>query len=203
MPLTIRRPLQLSKRLFLCVKLADSELLTNFRHTNESIMKNLIFAASLILVATAYATTSGIAISAKQAEGAKLGKSYGPYKVDVKKAITVKAMLADFSGKSERTEYTFEGNLVEICSKAGCWVNIDKGDGDTFMVRFKDHFTIPPATEVGTGAYLHGYAFMDTISVADLQHFAEDAGKSAEEIAAITAPKFKLNFEADGITLKK
>lgn len=132
-----------------------------------------------------------------------LGKSYGKVKVDVSKAISVEEMLADFEGKTGKVEYTFEGELVEICSKAGCWVNIDKGNGDLFMVRFKDHFTIPPATKRGTGAYLHGVAFMDTISVGDLQHFAEDAGKSPEEIAQITEPEFELNFIADGITLKK
>jgi len=133
----------------------------------------------------------------------KLGKSYGPVKVDVSKAISVEEMLADFEGKTGKVEYTFEADLVEVCSKAGCWVNIDKGNGDLFMVRFKDHFTIPPATEVGTGAYLHGVAFMDTISVDHLRHFAEDAGKSKEEIEMITEPEYELNFIADGITLKK
>ncbi|MCR9172683.1 MAG: DUF4920 domain-containing protein [bacterium] len=133
----------------------------------------------------------------------KLGKSYGPVKVDVSKAISVEEMLKDFEGKDGEVEYTFEAEISEVCSKAGCWINIDKGNGDTFMVRFKDHFTIPPKTDVGTGAYLHGVAFMDTISVADLQHFAEDAGKSEEEIAEITEPEFELNFIADGITLKK
>lgn len=136
-------------------------------------------------------------------EEVALGKSYGKFKVDVSKAISVEDMLADFAEKSGEVEYTFEGDLVEVCSKAGCWVNIDKGNGDLFMVRFKDHFTIPPGTEQGTGAYLHGIAFMDTIPVADLQHFAEDAGKSPEEIAMITEPEFELNFTADGITLKK
>ena len=133
----------------------------------------------------------------------KLGKSYGPVKVDVKKAISVSEMLADFEGKSGKVEYTFEGELVEVCSKAGCWVNIDKGNGDLFMVRFKDHFTIPPSTELGTGAYLHGVAFMDIIPVEHLQHFAEDAGKSPEEIAKITEPEYELSFVADGIVLKK
>lgn len=133
----------------------------------------------------------------------KLGKSYGPVKVDVSKAISVEEMLKDMEGKTGKVEYTFEAEISEVCSKAGCWINIDKGNGDTFMVRFKDHFTIPPKTKVGTGAYLHGVAFMDTISVADLQHFAEDAGKSQEEIDMITEPEFELNFTADGITLKK
>lgn len=161
-------------------------------------MKKLFFIAGVLFIAASCATTATTKESKED-----LGKHYGPEKIDVASAITVKQMLADFEGKTERTEYTFEADLVEICSKAGCWVNIDKGNGDLFMVRFKNHFTIPPATEAGTGAYLHGYAYMDTVSVVDLRHFAEDAGKSEEEIMAITEPEYELNFEADGITLKK
>ena len=129
-------------------------------------------------------------------------KSYGPVEVDSSKAISVKEMLAEMDKTQEDKEFTFEGELTEVCSKAGCWVNIDKGDGETFMVRFKDHFTIPTDTKVGSSAYFHGTAYWDTIPVDMLQHFAEDAGKSQEEIDAITEPKFELGFEADGIMLK-
>ena len=157
---------------------------------------------ALAVAAIAIACSAPESNSVKD-EKEKLGKSYGPVAVDINKAISVADMLKDFDGKNGEVEYTIEADISEVCSKAGCWINIDKGNGDTFMVRFKDHFTIPPKTEVGTGAYLHGVAFMDTISVADLQHFAEDAGKSKEEIAAITEPEFEINFIADGITLKK
>jgi len=133
----------------------------------------------------------------------ELGKSYGPVEVNVAEAVSVQDMLKTFEGKTEEMEFTIEAELSEVCSKAGCWVNIDKGDGETFMVRFKDHFTIPTKTAVGTGAYLHGVAYWDTVSVDLLQHFAEDAGKSPEEIAKITEPKYELGFEADGILLKK
>lgn len=129
--------------------------------------------------------------------------NYGPVAVDTEKAISVEEMLKDFSAKSGEVEYTFEGEITEVCSKAGCWVNINKGDGETFMVRFKDHFTIPIKTDVGTNAFLHGVAFMDTIPVDILRHYAEDAGKSQEEIEAITEPKFELNFVADGIAIAK
>lgn len=129
-------------------------------------------------------------------------KNYGPVEVDPSKAISAKEMLAEMDGASETKEFTFEGELTEVCSKAGCWVNIDKGDGETFMVRFKDHFTIPTDTKVGASAYFHGTAYGDTIPVDMLQHFAEDAGKSKEEIDAITEPSFELGFEADGIRLK-
>lgn len=135
--------------------------------------------------------------------GITLGKNYGPAKVDTSKAVTVDEMLKAFEGKTEETEFTFVAPIEEVCSKAGCWINVDKGNGETFMVRFKDHFTIPPKTKIGTEAYIHGVAYWDTIPVDLLQHFAEDAGKSKEEIAKITEPKFELSFEADAIVMKK
>lgn len=148
-----------------------------------------------------------VACNEKPAEDTKekvaLGKSFGPEKVVVEDAISVKEMLADYEGKTEPTEYTFEAKISEVCSKAGCWINVDKGNGETFMVRFKDHFTIPIDTKVGSEAYLHGIAYWDTISVEMLQHFAYDAGETEEEINKITEPSFELSFEADGITLKK
>ncbi len=133
----------------------------------------------------------------------ELGKSYGEVKVDVSKAMSVEDMLADFATKKDETEYTFEGKILEVCSKAGCWINVDKRDGETFMVRFKDHFTIPTETMANSSAYSHGIAYWDTVSVEMLQHFAEDAGKSQEEIDKITEARYELGFEADGITLKK
>ena len=161
----------------------------------------VLFAAASFLVSCG--SNTEVEPADEVVEELVLGESYGPYEVDVESAISVDEMLKAYEGETERKEFTFEGVINEVCSKAGCWVNIDKGDGETFMVRFKDHFTIPPATEVDKGAFLHGYAYWDTVSVEMLQHFAEDAGKSEEEIAKITEPKFELGFEADGITLKK
>lgn len=165
-------------------------------------MKKLLFVGTFAALLASCSTESH---DAETEEGAvvEMGESYGEFEVNPEEAITVEAMLADFADKNDSTAYTIEADLNEICSKMGCWVNIEKPDGETFMVRFKDHFTIPTETEVGTGAYLHGVAFNDTVSVDWLQHFAEDAGKSQEEIDAITEPKITLGFIADGITLKK
>jgi hypothetical protein len=133
----------------------------------------------------------------------KLGKSYGPEKVDVTKSVAVKEVVKGLDSKGGRLEYTFEAPLVEICQAAGCWVSVDKGNGETFRVRFKDHFTIPVKTKPGTKAYFHGYAYWDEISVEMQKHFAEDAGRSKEEIEKITTPKKEICFEADGIVLVK
>ena len=132
-----------------------------------------------------------------------LKKSYGPVKVDETKAMSVSEMLSDYGDRTDSVEYTFKAPLQAVCVKAGCWVNVDKGNGETFMVRFKDHFCIPPTTPAGTEAIINGLAFNDTISVKQLRHYAKDAGKSKEEIEKITEPKISFGFEGHGIRILK
>ncbi|MES2588941.1 MAG: DUF4920 domain-containing protein [Bacteroidota bacterium] len=129
--------------------------------------------------------------------------SYGPAKVDQTKAVSVDELISEMNKTKEDTEFTIEAEISEVCNAAGCWINIKKADGSSLMARFKDHFTIPTKTKIGTKAFLSGIAYWDTITVEMRQHFAEDAGKTKEEIAQITEPSFELSFEADGITFEK
>jgi hypothetical protein len=157
-------------------------------------MKKYIFVLSaLTLVLASCFNPTKKAVSADFAE-------YGTFKVDATKAVPVEKMIADFTlNGSKRSTYTISANIEEVCAKAGCWINIKNAAGKDLMVRFKDHFTIPTDTKVGTQAFLHGDLFTDTVSVEWLQHFAEDAGKPQEEIDKITEPKITMGFEADGI----
>lgn len=163
-------------------------------------MKRIIYLFAIALIAVSCGTSKD---ASGEGDAPKLGKAYGPTTVQPELKVRVSEMVDRSETDGSEQEYTFEGEIVEVCSKAGCWVNVDNGKGGTFMVRFKDHFTIPTDTKSGTKAYFHGVAFNDTISVAMLQHFAEDAGKSQEEIDAITEPEYKLGFIADGIVFKK
>lgn len=133
----------------------------------------------------------------------ELGESYGPVEVDTAKAVSIQEFFNDFEQQDSTAVYTVEGKIVEICQSAGCWVGIDKGNGDYFMVRFKDHFTIPIDTKMGTEAYFHGVARWDSTSVEQLRFDAQSAGKSKAEIEAITEPEYSFDFIADGIVLKK
>jgi hypothetical protein len=167
-------------------------------------------AASLIFVSCNETTEEGNTQSEpmEQNEGEEnenqeeVKTEFGPKKVDVSKAISTKELLAQFEGKTEM-EATFKAEINEVCSKMGCWINIDKGDGETFMVRFKDHFTIPTDTKVGTVAYLTGTAIQDTIPVDEQRHYLEDANAPQEEIDAITEDKYSMTFIAEGIKLEK
>ena len=52
-----------------------------------------------------------------------------------------------------------------------------------------------------TTNYGQGDLFLDTVTVEMLKHFAEDAGKSEEEIAQITEPSYDMGFTADGVII--
>ena len=98
----------------------------------------------------------------------------------------------------------FASSIQEVCSKKGCWMKLPAGEGDeTIMVRFKDYGFFMPLDANGKEVIVEGKAFVTEVSVADLKHYAEDAGKSADEIAKITEPKMELAFEANGVLMKK
>lgn len=130
-------------------------------------------------------------------------KHYGPVAVDSTQALTLDQMLVAFQANPKNDIFTFAAPLVGVCQSAGCWVNVHPSNGELIRVRFKDHFLVPPATEINSVAYFHGRAYYDTLSVELQKHFLEDAKAPQTEIDQITAPKIELNFEADGVWVKK
>lgn len=96
----------------------------------------------------------------------------------------------------------FRGTIKEVCSKKGCWMTLDIGNDEEVMVRFKDYGFFMPLNAQGE-VVVNGKAFVKETSIEELRHYAEDAGKSEEEINAITEPERTLAFEADGVLLKQ
>ena len=62
------------------------------------------------------------------------------------------------------------------------------------MVKFKDYGFFMPKDISGKEVILNGKAYVNEVPVDEQRHYAEDAGKSEEEIAAITEPKKDLFF---------
>lgn len=93
------------------------------------------------------------------------------------------------------------GEITEVCAVKGCWMTMDV-DGQEMMVRFKDYGFFVPKDAAGKTAVVQGQAKMDTVDVATLRHYAEDAGKPKKEIEAITEPEVQLSFEAEGVILR-
>jgi hypothetical protein len=95
------------------------------------------------------------------------------------------------------------GKIVETCSKKGCWMTLDTGE-DTLFIKFRDYgFFVPVDSVESKTAVIQGDLFLDTTSVEMLKHYAEDAGKSEEEIALITEPSYELGFIADGVIINE
>jgi len=97
----------------------------------------------------------------------------------------------------------FASTIKEMCSNKGCWMKLPAGTDELVMVRFKDYGFFMPLNSDGKEVIVEGKAFVKETSVDELRHYAEDAGKSKEEIAKITEPKLELAFEASGVLMKK
>jgi hypothetical protein len=117
-------------------------------------------------------------------------------------AIASTELTAQMQGK-DSMKVKLTGTINEVCQKKGCWMTMNIGNDKTMQVKFKDYAFFVPKDASGKTVFIEGVAFTDTTSVAELQHYAEDGGKSKEEIAKITEPEISISFEASGVLLKK
>ena len=143
----------------------------------------------------------GLLISCKNETKELAYSSYGKEITDTD-ALSSERLMAHFDtmkvGDTLNTK--LKGAITEVCSKKGCWMKLDIGNDKIVRVTFKDYGFFMPLDATGE-VVVNGIAYVKEISVADLKHYAEDAGKSAEEIAKITEPEVTMSFEADGVLL--
>lgn len=132
-----------------------------------------------------------------QIKPATKGVTYGA-KTKAKGAIAVDQLEAKLA-TDEQYKGKVKGVVTSVCEKKGCWMKLKQADGDGIMIRFKDYGFFMPQNIVGKEVVLDGVAAVTVTSVEDLKHYAEDAGKSKEEIAKITAPKKEIEFTAKGV----
>ncbi len=112
-------------------------------------------------------------------------------------------LLASKMKNIDSLDIKLTGKIIEVCQKKGCWMVMNIGEGKSMRVKFKDYGFFVPKDASGKTIIIEGKAFSETTSVATLQHYAEDAGKSKEEISKITVPETEIGFEAHGVILKK
>ena len=97
---------------------------------------------------------------------------------------------------------TFKGNVASVCKSKGCWMKVALEDGREVMVKFKDYAFFVPKDIENKEVIMQGKAYVSEMSVEDRRHYAEDAGKSAAEVAAIKEPEITLSLLADGVKIK-
>ncbi|HXH18892.1 MAG TPA: DUF4920 domain-containing protein [Chitinophagales bacterium] len=116
-------------------------------------------------------------------------------------AITPAELLERMKGK-EKMKAKVIANIVSVCQVKGCWMLVDIGNGEQMRVTFKDYGFFVPKDCSGKTVIMEGFAYYKTTSAELLRHYAEDAGKTQDEIEAITEPEYTLVFEAEGVIVK-
>lgn len=100
-----------------------------------------------------------------------------------------------------KADVQLKAEVVEVCQKEGCWLKVQSSNGGKIMVKMIDHEFLVPTAINGKTIVINGNAETKETSVAQLRHYAEDAGKSKAEIEAIKEPKKEIIVQAKGITV--
>lgn len=164
----------------------------------------LVFVVSVSLFATSCKTEKKEAVKEEVQTEKTAYASFGEEITDVE-VISADEMRTKFENLTVGDTVTvkFASTINEVCKKKGCWMKLDLGNETESMVRFKDYGFFMPLNADKKEVIVNGKAYVTEISVDELKHYAKDAGKSNEEIAQITKPKYTYAFEADGVLMKK
>jgi len=137
-----------------------------------------------------------LAVQAQGPKSAEKGVTYGTG-TTATGSISVNELEPKL--KENKYEGKITGKVTEVCQEKGCWMKLEKSNGEKVMVKFKDYGFFMPKDIVGKEVVLEGEAVIKEVSVKQQQHYAKDAGKSEEEIKKITQPKKELQFVAKGV----
>ena len=134
---------------------------------------------------------------------AQSNDKYGTYGESFEKSEIINYELSKYTFLNSVSKVKLEGEILSSCPMKGCWMRISV-EQDTILVRFKDYgFFVPKSGIEGKNTIINGNLSIDTLSVAQLRHYAEDAGKSKKELSLITKPEFTISFLADGVLIEE
>jgi hypothetical protein len=152
-------------------------------------MKRLLFLISILFLS--------VSTMAQPPKGsANKGMEFG-LKTSVDGAINVDELTSLLKEKST-ADVKIKGKVVEVCKAEGCWIKMETANGP-MMIKMKDHSFVVPLDMKGKMIVAQGTATFNETSIEMLKHYAEDAGKSKEEIAAIKEAKKETTMQATGI----
>ena len=118
-------------------------------------------------------------------------------------ALSVDDALARSSSLDGQT-VRVAGTIRQVCQAKGCWLTFSTAQGQTLRVMTheeggdEDDSMVFPKDAAGRRAEVVGTLRVTEESVARRRHLAEDAGASAEEVAAITEPSRAVSLLATG-----
>lgn len=155
-------------------------------------MKKIILSLAVGFIALA-------ATAQPPAGDAKPGEWYGE-KVSAAGAVDIADMPAKLA-KTETIDTKIKAKVLDVCPKKGCWIKLAVNDTTTAFVKMKDYAFFLPMAAIGKTVVIDGEVKLKTTTVEELRHYAEDAKKSKEEIAAINKPEKEIRVLAKGIVV--
>lgn len=163
---------------------------------------NKIFLIALLALTIGACKDSGNQLENQQNKEAEVTQDYVSFGAEISadEALDASAMMALYADLKEGDTLAakFQAPVNSVCKMKGCWMRLAVGDQEAF-VKFKDYGFFVPKYLSEVEVIVSGKAYVSKTSVEDLKHFAQDAGKTQEEIDAITEPELSLDFMADGV----
>ena len=167
-------------------------------------MKKLIFMFTAVLLMVSCNNSKKNETASVETEIQEVTYASFGAKITAEDVLSKSEMIETYKNLKEgdTAVVKFKTEVLEVCQAKGCWMRLDMDDKEA-MVRFKDYGFFMPKNIAEKEVIVNGKAYVSEMSVEDQRHYAEDAGKTQEEIDAITDVKTTLSFEADGVLVVK
>ncbi len=151
-----------------------------------------------ILITLLSFITIQVALAQPPEGEANKGMIFGE-KIEPTDAITTDELSQKLED-TKKLNVKVQGVVTQVCSKKGCWFKLKTANGDV-MVKMKDYGFFVPISMQGKTVVAEGIAEKKVTSIKVLRHYAEDAGKTKEEIEAIKEPKVEILLQVSGIVV--
>lgn len=173
--------------------------------TNRFVMKKiaLAFAIASLMTACGKKENNQQEVESTTALDTLAYQSFGA-EITTDSVLSKEEMLAQYQALNvgDTLQVKFISEIKKTCKKKGCWMTLDLSNDKQAFIKFKDYaFFVPKEGAEQHKTIVSGKAFISETSVEDLKHYAKDAGKTEEEIEAITEPKVEYGFMADGVLI--
>jgi hypothetical protein len=165
-------------------------------------MKNLLYVFAMVVLIVSCNDSKKNETAATEAIVQEISyQSFGE-KIDDKGVLSISEIEEKYKNlkPGDSVGVKFKSEVKAVCQSKGCWMRMDMG-AEEAMVKFKDYGFFMPKDIAGQEVIVDGVAFIEEVSVDEQRHYAEDAGKTPEEIAAITEPKRTLSFTSSGVLI--
>lgn len=151
----------------------------------------------VLLLSFVFAALCANSQEASEIVPAAKGVVYGTAPAEKGEAVNINDLGSKMAAGAFEGKVT--GKVKEVCKAMGCWIRLEKGDGTTLMVKSKEHAFFMPENLTGKTVVIEGTASVKEVSEEKRKHFAEDAGKSKEEIKKIKGSEKEIQFVASGV----